>query len=58
MFVIGRAFQSNLMLASKAGAYPSEAAFMCSHLGRLLALPAHNRLDWQGLAEINTRAYY
>ncbi len=33
VFVPGRPFQTNLMFAIKARAYPSEAPFSCSILG-------------------------
>ncbi len=33
VFVPGKPFQPGLMIAGKAGAYPSEAAFRCSNLG-------------------------
>jgi len=46
------------MFASKAGAYPSEALSVAPLLGRLLASPANIQLDWKGLPEMNTLAYY
>ncbi len=49
MFVSGNPFNSSLMYASKAGAYPSEAPFMYAILGRLLGLPTNIRVDWKGL---------
>jgi hypothetical protein len=33
LFVPGKPLQASLMFAGKAGAYPSEAPFMCSSLG-------------------------
>ncbi len=34
VFVPGRPLKPSLMLASKAGTYPSEAPFRCSHLAQ------------------------
>jgi hypothetical protein len=48
MFVLGKPFQLILMLAGKAGGYPSEA----------LASPTNFRLGWKGLPVKNTLAYY
>jgi hypothetical protein len=33
VFVLGKPFQHCVMIAGKAGAYPSEAPFRCSTLG-------------------------
>jgi hypothetical protein len=46
------------MIASKAGAYLSEASFRRSTLGRLLTVPTNMRLEWQGLPGKNTLACY
>jgi len=60
LFVTCKPFQPSLMIAGKAGAYPSEASFMiCSPLaGRLLALLANISLGWQGLQGTNAPANY
>ncbi len=49
--------QSSLMFQGKAGAYSSEAAFMCSTLGQAHGLPTYNRFGWKGYPETNTLAY-
>ncbi len=49
--------QFSVMIMSKARAYLSEAPFMCSTLGRLLALPATIRASWKGLKGTNTLTY-
>ncbi len=53
MFLPGKPFQSSIMFAGKAGAYPSEAPFRYSNLGY-----ANIRLGWKGLPRTNTLAYY
>ncbi len=51
-------FQSSLIFACKAGAYPSKAHFRCSTRGKLLALPQNIRPCWKLLLDTNTLAYY
>jgi hypothetical protein len=50
VFVPDKPFQSSLMFAGKAGAYPSEATSDATLKGRLLALPTNNILGWKGPA--------
>jgi hypothetical protein len=50
----GRPFQPSLILANKAGAYPSETLSGAP----LLALPTNIILGWKGLPGANTLAYY
>ncbi len=64
MFVISysvwydRSFQPNLMLASKAEAYKSEASFRCSILVYAPGLLTKIRIGWKGSPCTNSLAYY
>ncbi len=53
VFVSGKHFQPRLMFAGKAGAYPR-----LSTPWQALGLRSNIRLDWRGLLETNTPAYY
>jgi hypothetical protein len=57
VFVLVKPFQPSLMLAGKAGAFPSEASSRCSPLGQA-SDPQNIKLGCIGLPRTNALAYY
>ncbi len=58
MFALGKPLQDCIVFGSKAGAYLSEAPFICSTLGQALAFQTNTRLGRKGLSGANNLAYY